>query len=136
MRFKIPSQLKRIYGGLTFQNLKKGLDYTGKIFKLTREIADVGKKSDIESVRKISDRIINNSTFNKLDNAVQIGNRVVSGYEQSRSSGLFNKNNKNINEIGKNHAMKRHRETLGLNPVRRSLGSEEDQARRIVENVR
>ena len=52
MRFKIPSQLKRIYGGLSFQNFKKGLGYTGKIFKLTREIADVGKKSDIESVRK------------------------------------------------------------------------------------
>ena len=52
MRFKIPSQSKRIYGGLSFQNFKKSLDYTGKIFKLTREIADVGKKSDIESVRK------------------------------------------------------------------------------------
>ena len=84
MRFKTPSQLKRIYESLNYQNLKKGLDYTGKIFKLTREIADVGKKSDIESVRKISDRIINNDTFNRLDNAVQIGNRVVSGYEQSR----------------------------------------------------
>ena len=93
------------------------------------------KKSGIEGVEKLSDKVINNNTFNRLDNAVQIGNRVVSGYEQSRSSGLFNKNNKNINEIGKNHAMKRHRETIGLNPVRRSL-SEEDQARRIVENVR
>ena len=110
MRFKTPSQLKRIYGSLNYQNLIKGLDYTGKIFKLTREIADVGKKSDIESVRKISDKIINNDTFNRLDNVVQIGNRVVSGYEKSRSSGLFNRNNKNINEIGKNHAMKRHRE--------------------------
>jgi len=110
MRFKIPSHLKRIYGSLNYQNLTKGLDYTGKIFKLTREIADVGKKSEIESVRKISDKIINNDTFNRLDNVVQIGNRVVSGYEKSRSSGLFNRNNKNINEIGKNHAMKRHRE--------------------------
>jgi len=135
MRFKIPSQLKRIYGGLTFQNFKKGLDCPGKIFKLTREIANIGKKSGIEGVEKLSDNVINNNTFTRSDNAVQIGNRVVSGYEQSRSSGLFNKNNKNINEIGKNHAMKRHRETLGLNPVRRSL-SEEDQARRIVENVR
>ena len=36
------------------------------------------------NVRKISDGIINNDTFNRLDNAVQIGNRVVSGYEQSR----------------------------------------------------
>ena len=51
MRFKIPSHLKRIYGSLNYQNLIKGLDYTGKIFKLTREIANIGKNLVLKDLK-------------------------------------------------------------------------------------
>ena len=89
-RFKIPGTLKRLYGSLNINNIKRGLDYGGKILKLTREIGEVGSRSDIEGVKRLSDRIINNPTFKHLENGVQVSKNLISGYEQNRQGGLLN----------------------------------------------
>ena len=89
MTLKIPSSLRRLYGHLNYQNLKKGFEYGDKILNLTRQIAEVGKKSGIDNVERLSDRLINVKTFNDLNKVSKFGNGIINAYDTHKTTGIF-----------------------------------------------
>lgn len=135
-RIKVASYLKRIYGALNLPNLQKGLDYTGKILKLTKDINTIAGNSGLGGVKRLTDNLINNKAFEKLEKGVKIGNTITEGLKQNKSSGLFNKNDPNINDEGIRHAYKRHQEQNKYKRVSISPIDEENEANKIINNMR
>ena len=119
---KIPSQLKRLYGRLSIDNIERGIRSTKKILGFAKDIDRIAGEHQIDRIKNLTGKLVNNQAFNKLEKGVNAADNLVSAYNQSKTNGLFNKNHPNINKIGEQHAMRRF--------------NENEEARRIVENVR
>jgi hypothetical protein len=117
---------RRLLGHLNYKNLKKGITYSNNILGLTRKILEVGQKSGIKSVEDLSDKIINNEAFNRLEKIGQITRGLTNVIETHRTTGLFNKTDPNLNKNGEDYAIKR----------RNSLQDERKTAEQIVGNMR
>ena len=104
---KIQNSLRRLYGHLNYDNFKRSLQYGDKILNLTRRIAEVGKESKSKSVEDLSNKILNNRTFNDLEKVSKVSNGIINAYDTHKSSGLFNKTHPNLNQEGVDYAIHR-----------------------------
>jgi hypothetical protein len=92
MRFnlKIPSQLKRLYGSLSIVKIQNGIKSTKKILGFARDIDKIAGEHNLEHIKGLTGRLVNNEAFGKLEKGVNVADTLISGYKQHRETGLFN----------------------------------------------
>ena len=123
------NKLKNFLGGLDLNTIKSGLNHSKRFLNIIKDSDELAKKHDIDVVKKITDRIVNNKNFKKVEKVVDGADKVVGVIENNKGRNLFNRVDPNINKVGEKFARDRRQSVL-------DRSNEENMARSIVNNIK
>lgn len=130
-------KIKRMFGALDLNTIKSFVKNTKRGIDILKRVDKIADDHDIQFVKRITDRVLENKNFKRLETGLEVGNRLIGAVEQSKKSGFFNKNKSDINEEGKRVALERrkslmNKERISTNPVKPFTDDEE---RQLAENI-
>ena len=125
------SKIKRFIGALDLNTFKNLLREGKKGFDLLHNIDRYAGDHDIQFVKKITDKLLENKNFKRFEKGVNIGNNVIDAVNKSKESGLLNKIPRDINQVGVDNALQKRNNLVNRKPL-----NENKEALNIVNRMR
>jgi len=115
---KINPRLRKFYDGLNYNNFRKGLNYSKKIISGIKDVNELSKKYNIDSVSRLTDKVIQNDKFKKFESGINTIDNLDKVYSHTKGLKINNIvprksiDYDKLNQDGILHARNRHNEEM------------------------